>query len=94
METAPDALIVTRRQGKIALVNTQTEELFGYKREELFGQTIEMLMPEAPAGGGIPSIGPTTTFIRPGGRWAGTWNCSACARTEPSFPSKSASARS
>ena len=46
METAPDALIVTRRQGKIALVNTQTEELFGYKREELIGQTIEMLMPE------------------------------------------------
>ena len=46
METAPDALIVTRRQGKIALVNTQTEELFGYKREELLGHTIEMLMPE------------------------------------------------
>ncbi len=46
METAPDALVVTRSEGKIALVNSQTEELFGYSREELLGQTIEMLMPE------------------------------------------------
>ena len=46
METAPDALVVTRGKGKIALVNTQTEELFGYSREELLGQDVEMLMPE------------------------------------------------
>jgi PAS domain S-box-containing protein len=46
METAPDALIVTRREGKIALVNSQAEELFGYKREELLNHHIEMLMPE------------------------------------------------
>src|SRR5262250_1457438 len=46
METAPDALIVTRREGRIALVNSQAEELFGYNREELLGQHIEMLLPE------------------------------------------------
>jgi len=46
METAPDALVVTRGKGKIALVNTQTEELFGYPREELLGQDVEMLMPQ------------------------------------------------
>ena len=46
METAPDALIVARREGRIALVNSQAEELFGYSREELLGEHIEMLMPD------------------------------------------------
>ena len=33
--------------GRIALVNTQTERLFGYQRQELEGQLVEMLVPEA-----------------------------------------------
>ena len=39
-------MVITRHEGKIALVNTQTERLFGYRREELLGQAIEMLMPK------------------------------------------------
>jgi PAS domain S-box-containing protein len=46
LEFAPDAIVGIGADGKIALVNSQTEALFGYPRDELLGQPVETLVPE------------------------------------------------
>jgi PAS domain S-box-containing protein len=46
LESAPDAMVIVGQQGRIQLVNAQTERLFGYTREELLGQPVETLVPE------------------------------------------------
>jgi PAS domain S-box-containing protein len=45
LESAPDAMVVTDRDGQMVVVNRQTELLFGYRREEMIGEPVEMLMP-------------------------------------------------
>ncbi len=46
LQIIPDATIVVRQDGLIALANTQAEKLFGYTRDELIGLRLEMLLPE------------------------------------------------
>jgi PAS domain S-box-containing protein len=47
IESSPSGLILVNREGKIVLVNKQIENLFGYKREELIEQSIEVLLPQS-----------------------------------------------
>ncbi len=46
LEAAPDAMVIVDRRGRIVLVNEQAERLFGYRREELAGKPIEILVPD------------------------------------------------
>jgi PAS domain S-box-containing protein len=46
LESAPDAMVIVGREGRIALVNSQTERLFGYAREDLLGKPVEILVPQ------------------------------------------------
>ena len=46
LESAPDAMVIVDQRGKIVLVNSRTEEMFGYGRHELLGYPVEVLIPE------------------------------------------------
>jgi PAS domain S-box-containing protein len=46
VESAPDAMVIVDAQGRIVRVNTQTEGLFGYTRQELLSLKAENLIPE------------------------------------------------
>ena len=47
VEAAPSGMVMADHDGKIVLVNSRTEKLFGYRRQELLGQSIEILVPES-----------------------------------------------
>ncbi len=46
LDAAPDAMLVLSTESKIQLANVQTEKLFGYRREELIGKPLELLIPD------------------------------------------------
>jgi len=46
VEAAPSGMVLADERGRIVLVNAHAEELFGFTREELIGQQVEILVPE------------------------------------------------
>ncbi len=46
LEAAPDGILVVDSEGRIRLLNAQAEALFGYSRDKLLGESIEVLIPE------------------------------------------------
>ncbi len=46
LESAPDAMVLVDQEGRIVLVNTETERVFGYGREELLQRPVDVLLPE------------------------------------------------
>ena len=45
LEAAPDAMVIVDQDGTVVMVNAQTEKVFGYTRNDLFGNHVEMLVP-------------------------------------------------
>ena len=50
LDSAPDAMVISDREGIIQIVNNQTELLLGYTRKELIGQKVELLVPDHTVG--------------------------------------------
>jgi len=46
LEAAPDPMLLVKQDGEIVLVNSQTERLFGYQRQELLGKPADLLVPQ------------------------------------------------
>src|SRR5579871_4715062 len=46
LDAAPDAMVISTADGRIALVNSQVEAIFGFRREELIGENMQVLVPE------------------------------------------------
>ena len=84
-EGAPDAIVVIDPDGLIHLVNQQAEALFGYSREEMIGQSIDMLVSDAPREASIRVIGRHTPPTRPFGPWAARSSRRDDARTVRNF---------
>ena len=45
LESVPDAMVLSDHEGRIVLVNSNAERLFGYPRDELVDNKVEILMP-------------------------------------------------
>jgi PAS domain S-box-containing protein len=61
LESAPDAMVIIDEQHRIALINAQTENLFGYPRAEILGKPIAMLIPEQNRGKYLAQLAAFTT---------------------------------
>ncbi len=47
VEASPNGMVMANHEGIIVMVNTTTETLFGYQRQELIGQSIDTLIPDS-----------------------------------------------
>jgi len=85
LESAPDAMVVVDSQGSIAFVNQQLTAMFGYGREEIRGQPIELLIPQRfrPAHLGHRAVFASERRVRPMGAGLELY---ACRKDGSEFP--------
>jgi len=69
LEAAPDAMIISSASGEINLVNSQTEALFGFQREDLIGRGIDLLVSDWSAGSRAGSHREVTGRRKEGGEF-------------------------
>jgi PAS domain S-box-containing protein len=81
LDAAPDGIVEVDASGRIILANSQVERMFGYKREELLGQRVEMLVPER-FRGRHPANRNATVRTRPFARWDRGWTYERSVRME------------
>jgi PAS domain S-box-containing protein len=46
LEAAPDGMVIVDHDGTIVMINAQMETIFGYRREDIVGKSVEILVPE------------------------------------------------
>ena len=90
LEAAPDAMVIVDTKGRISLVNARTEEVFGYRRDELLGQSIEILIPARFREAASPQAQWLLRRSAAASHGRGPRICSACARTGGEFRPRSA----
>jgi CHASE3 domain sensor protein len=90
LESAPDAMVIVDQSGTIVLVNAQTEQTFGYSRQELIGKRSKSSSQRA-LWSDTCGIGRLFSLVRARAPWEAGSNSSAGAWTGASFPSTSAS---
>ena len=83
VESAPNGLVMIDQAGRMVLVNSQTEKMFGYSRDELQGHSVEMLVPHA-FGNSTHNIERASSQIPRYMRWAWVGICLGCGRTAAS----------
>ena len=76
VESAPNAMVMISQAGMIEMVNAQAERVFGFPRDEMLGQPIEMLVPERFRGHHPEPARLVLPGIRCRGRWAPGAICS------------------
>jgi protein-histidine pros-kinase len=74
-DSIPDAIVIMNEKGRIIFVNSQVEKLFGYTRNELLQQPLELLVPKRHA---EKHRNHTAGFK--------AWNRAVCAKIAPNSP--------
>jgi PAS domain S-box-containing protein len=84
VESAPSGMVMVDAGGVMTLVNAQTERSFGYSRDELLGQPVEMLLPERFRARATRRCAPASLRRRRCGPWAQAATCTRATRTAAS----------
>ena len=85
LELAPDGLMVVDANGVIRLASARCEPLFGYTRDELIGQPVEMLVPQDVSPPSCRAAGAVSSISEPPVKWEPAGSFAGAARMARSF---------